>query len=125
MTKKRSILNLREMRAKKEVEQPVITDQNGKDHPIGGLTLGSYLDILALEDAFTVLQSKEDSEGSEGGSKDQIALIERMKEFILSVLPEFPVNGLFLDELFLVIQAIQSEISAGNAKEGEETEQGN
>ena len=118
MTTKRSILNLKEMRAEKAKQQSVVTDQNGKDHVLGGLTIGSYLDILSLEETFNSLQ-KDESEGSGDERKDQMALIDNMKEFILGILPEFPVDGLYLDELFLVIQAIQSGITP--AKEGEDS----
>ena len=111
--KRKILLNIKAIRKERESETPVIVDQNGVEHPVRGVSVDTYLQTLELEEAFTSLQELEGEDMQEAG-KSQTQLLILMKGLISSVLPDFPVGGLLLEELFSVVTAIQSASTDGS-----------
>ena len=112
------VLNLAEMRAASSLRRPVIVDQNGKAHDLAGLPLDTYLAFLEFEEMQRTMAAEEAADSMTAGR--QRALLERMRSLILSVLPEFPVAGLYLHELSMVAQAIQvAVLPAGMERDGD------
>lgn len=111
------ILNLAEMRAVSSLRRTVLVDQNGKAHDLAGLPLDTYLAFLEFEETQRTMAAEEASDSMTAGR--QRALLDRMRSLILSVLPDFPVAGLFLHELGMVAQAIQAAVlPAGMERDG-------
>ena len=117
------VLNLAEMRAQRSLRRPVIVDQNGKAHDLAGLPLDTYLGFLEFEELQREMAAKEGEDRMTPGRQKQ--LLERMRALILSVLPEFPVAGLYLHELSMVAQAIQVAVVPAGMAEAGEAGQGN
>lgn len=116
----RTVLNLKEMRAKRASDAPVIIDGDGNPHALVALTLDSY---LALIDIMQRMQTAR----AEGEDADNIGkmvgIVNEMMDVVQAVLPTFPVRSLELDELLLVVNAIENYMpgapAVGGAEAGE------
>jgi hypothetical protein len=118
------VLNLAEMRAQRSLRRPVIVDQNGKAHDLAGLPLDTYLGFLEFEELQREMAAEEGEDRMTPGRQKQ--LLERMRALIVSVLPDFPVAGLYLHELSMVAQAIQvAVVPSAMAEAASEAGQGN
>ena len=111
------VLNLAAMRAARSRQRPVIVDQYNVEHDLAGLTLDAYLALLEVEQEFGDLQDEENA--GKLNRQRQVALIHQMRDTITAVLPEFPAGELFLDELNMVVQAIQRAIMPSGIREVE------
>ena len=115
---KRVVVNLHEMRAKAPTPA-VVVDFEGNEHAVGALTLDGYLGIVALQERYAALRD------AAPGAAGIAALIADIREVIMGAMPAFPVGGLHLDELFMVVNAIQDatnptgEEGAGEGAAGE------
>lgn len=106
------VLNLAQLRAEKSRQRPVIVDQNGKEHDLGGISLDGYLAMLEFE------QVAEQMRSDEGDNRQaQVDMIQRMRATITALMPDFPVGELYLDELMMVAQAMQAAVMPGGATE--------
>ena len=105
----RVVLNLKQIRAEKSVNAPVIVDFDGVEHPIKRLNLDAFLDIMELDQEFDTMR-KEEAEGTLDGAR-QLSMLSRLKDLVRVVLPGFPVGGLELDELMAVAQALQASVA--------------
>lgn len=111
----RVVLNLQEMRAKRAADAAIIVDGEGNEHVLAELTLDSY---LALIDIMHRLQAVRTETPDDAGIEAMVALVREMKEVVQTVLPTFPVSGLSMDELMLVVNTIEAHMP-GSAPAGE------
>lgn len=113
---KRVVLNLKEMRARAS-DAPVIVDFDGKEHAVTGLPVDGYLAIIGVQDRFNALSGPDgqDARSLEG----LVDLINEVKSLITAAVPGFPVGGLLLEELMIVVQAIQGAVIGGESSESD------
>lgn len=106
----RKILNLQQIRAERNINKPVIVDQDGVEHVITGVRVKDYLALVDLQESFSKLQT------TDGEAPDQTNIIDAVSTLITTVIPNFPVSGLYLDELFEIANMIQESVG-GDKKE--------
>lgn len=106
----RKILNLQQLRATRNSLKPVIVDQNGVEHIVTGVRVKDYLALVDLQESFAKLQI------ADGEAPDQTGIIDAVSTLITTVLPSFPVDGLYLEELFEIANMIQESVG-GDKKE--------
>lgn len=104
----RKILNLQQIRAERNSQKPVIVDQNGVEHVITGVQVKDYLALVGLQESFSNLQT------TDGQAPNQTAIIDAVSSLIATVIPSFPVEGLYLEELFEIANMIQESVSGDN-----------
>jgi len=98
------VVNLAAMRAQRSQQPRYVTDQNGQRHYLNGLPLDSYLAMLEIDGMYR--EMAESGESPDGAQ--QTALMQSMRDAIQAALPEFPVGGLFFEELPVVFAALQN-----------------
>lgn len=107
------VVNLAAMRAQRSQQPRYVTDQNGQRHYLNGLPLDSYLAMLEIEGMYREMaESGEAPDGAQQG-----ALMQSMRDAISAALPEFPVGGLFFEELPVVFAALQNAVMPEQIKE--------
>lgn len=111
----RVVVNLREIRAKRAAEVPVIVDGEGVAHEISALSLDNYLALIGIME--TMRDNRAAAvEGADAGTVDKmVVLIKEMVSVVQAVVPTFPVGTLGLDELLLVVDAIQESMPGAPA----------
>lgn len=107
----RKILNLQQIRSERNSQKPVIVDQNGNEHVVSGVRVKDYLALVELQESFAGLQA------ADGQTPDQTKIISAVSSLITTVIPGFPVEGLYLDELFEIANMIQESVGGDNKKE--------
>lgn len=117
----RTVLNLKEMRAKRASDAPVIIDGDGNPHALVALTLDSY---LALIDIMQRMQAaRADGDDSTENIGKTVGIVNEMMDVVQAILPTFPVRSLELEELLLVVNAIENYMpgapAVGGAEAGE------
>jgi hypothetical protein len=108
MMPQRIVLNLQQSRAEKSITQVVIVDFKGKKHVVGTPSVDAILALMEIEAEFGRTKLAEDN--GTVSTAQQIEMIVRLKELILTLLPDFPVGGLQLEELMEIGQALQESI---------------
>lgn len=98
---KRIVVNLQEMRGKQS-DQAVIVDFSGAEHVLQPLTLDGYLGIVHIQERYAALND------GDPAPADIVSLMTDVRDVITFAVPTFPVGGLRLDELFLVVNALQA-----------------
>lgn len=121
----RVVLNLKEMRARAS-DAPVIVDFDGKKHAVTGLPIDGYLALIGVQDRYNTIAA-----GETRAVDELVDMIAEIKSLIASAIPGFPVGGLLLEELMMVVQAIQGAVvgeesgtdggAGGEAAPGEST----
>lgn len=122
----RVVLNLKEMRARAS-DAPVIVDFDGKKHAVTGLPIDGYLALIGVQDRYNTIAA-----GETRAMEELVDMIVEIKSLIESAIPGFPVGGLLLEELMMVVQAIQGAVvgeesattdggAGGDATPGEST----
>ena len=100
-------LNIAALRAQAAHDAPKITAPDGKEYPVGALSLDAYLGILELEEKFETLRAREKADGAPDRAT-QIALFAAMRDMVSALVPGFPAGSLNLDELFAVLAFCQT-----------------
>jgi hypothetical protein len=104
------VVNLAAMRAQRSQQPRYVVDQNGKRHALSGLTLDSYLAMLEIDQMYRTMADDPDNE-------QQAAMMQSMRDAILAALPDFPVGGLYFEELPVVLRAVQEAVMPGSMAE--------
>lgn len=107
------VLNLQRARAERSASAPVIVDQNGQEHPVGGVPLDLFLEIIELQQDF----ANRETAGFDLASV--LTMASRCRAAILAAMPGFPVDGLTFEELMEIIGAMQSATGPAGASEPE------
>lgn len=102
------VVNLAAMRAARSQQQRFVVDQDGKKHYLSGLTVDSYLAMLEIDQMYRGI-----NDSDEPGAEQQVAMMQSMRDAIQAALPEFPVGGLYFEELPVVLRAIQEAVMPG------------
>jgi len=106
----KKILNLQAMRAGRAEKLPIIVDQNGNEHVVGGVKVADYMTMIALQEEFKNIQTTDNV-----SQENQQGIIAAVKKLILAVVPGFPVEDLYIDELFAVANSIQEGVSGNQS----------
>jgi hypothetical protein len=113
-------LNIAALRAQSVAAAPVVTAPDGREFPVGALSLDAYLGILDLEENFEALRAKEKEQGAPDRAT-QRALFVALCDMVTAVLPGFPAGQLQMEELFQVLAFVQSANTPEATGEAETT----